>query len=227
MTRVKPVEIAADLRERIVSGEWAVTRKLPNERDLALHYGVARNTLRKAVGELEMEGLLSRQVGRGTEIKDPIDHDLIAIMGHILGSSPLDIMNLRLMIEPAATAMAATNSSVADIDAIRAAHEQACAVVDMESFERCDMEFHRRIFDGTRNEFLANLHDILAIVRNREPMIEIRRRHFTDERKLAYCDQHAEIVRALVVRDAEGAAKAMRAHLGARSQNLFGGAGGA
>ena len=221
--KVTPVGIASDIRKRIASGEWAQAGMLPTERELADAYGVARNTLRKAIGELEGAGLLSRQVGRGTLIKEPIDQNLVAIMGQIIGSSPLDIMNLRRMIEPPATAMAATNSSVADIDAIRQANEQACATDDMESFERWDMEFHRRIFQGTRNEFLASLHDILAIIRNREPMIEIRRRSFNLERKRAYCDQHAGIVQALVRRDADGAAKAMLAHLNSRSFNLFGG----
>jgi DNA-binding FadR family transcriptional regulator len=227
MARLKPVDIAESLKERIGAGEWTSTGRLPNERDLARLYGVARNTLRKALGALEAEGLLSRKVGRGAEIKEPIDRDLMAIMGHILGSSPLDIMNLRLMIEPPATAMAATNASVAEIDAIRDAHEHACAVPDMVEFEHWDMEFHRRIFEATRNEFLANLHEILAIIRNREPMIEIRRRHFTLARKQDYCDQHAEIVRTLDARDAEGAANAMRDHLTARSRNLFSGQGGA
>ena len=225
MAGLKPVEIAASLKGRIAAGEWSATRKLPNERDLARHYGVARNTLRKAIGDLEAQGLLSRRVGRGTEISEPIDGSLITIMRHILGSSPLDIMNLRLMIEPPATAMAATNSSVADIEAIREAHDRACAVGEVESFEHWDREFHRRIFEGSRNEFLANLHEILAIIRNREPMIDIRRRDFSPARKRDYCEQHDEIMRALSIRDAEAAGAAMRRHLTLRSQTLFSGQG--
>ncbi|HEY1940880.1 MAG TPA: FCD domain-containing protein [Roseiarcus sp.] len=223
MARGTRAAIAANLRQRIDAGEWSMTGALPNERDLARAYGVARNTLRKALDELEAEGRLSRQVGRGTQVREPIDRDLAAIMGQILGSSPLDIMNLRMMIEPPATAMAATNSSVAAIESIREAHDQAAAADDVEGFEHWDMEFHKRIFDGTRNEFLANLHEILAIVRNREPMVEIRRRHFNLERKRAYCDQHATIVEALMRRDAEAAANGMREHLLARRSNLFNG----
>jgi DNA-binding FadR family transcriptional regulator len=227
MTRGRSSAISADLRERILTGEWAATHVLPNERDLAQAYGVARNTLRKALDDLEAEGLVRRQVGRGTELREPIDRDLVAIMTQILGSSPLDIMYLRIMIEPPATAMAATNSSVAAIAAIREAHQQACATDEMVSFERWDMEFHKRIFAGTRNEFLANLHELLAIVRNRDPMVEIRRRHFTLARKRAYCDQHADILDAVLRRDAEAASTAMRNHLLARTRNLFNGQGGA
>lgn len=225
MTKRRSAVISADLRERILTGEWAATRVLPNERELAQAYGVARNTLRKALDDLEAEGLVIRQVGRGTELREPIDRDLVAIMRQILGSSPLDIMNLRIMIEPPATAMAASNSSGTAIAAILEAHEQACTTDEMVSFEHWDMEFHKRIFAGTRNEFLANLHELLAIVRNREPMVAIRRRHFTLARKRAYCDQHAEVVEALLRRDSEAASTAMRNHLLARTRNLFNGQG--
>jgi len=217
--------ISANLRERIQAGEWAETRTLPNERELAQTYGVARNTLRKALDELEAEGIVSRQIGRGTELREPIDCGLAAVMHQILGSSPLDIMNLLMMIEPPATAIAATNSSVAAIAAIREAHDEASATSSMEEFERWDMEFHKRIFAGTRNEFLANLHELLVIVRNREPMIEIRRRHFTLARKRAYCEQHADILDALTCRDAIAAEGAMRNHLLVRTHNLFNGSG--
>jgi DNA-binding FadR family transcriptional regulator len=223
MTKGRSAAISAHLRERIQAGEWALSRTLPNERELAEAYGVARNTLRKALDELEADGLLSRHIGRGTELREPIDRGLAAITRQILGSSPLDIINLRIMIEPPATAMAATNSSVAAIAAIREAHDEACATKEMESFEHWDTEFHKRIFAGTRNEFLANLHELLAIVRNREPIIEIRRRHFTLARKHACCDQHAEILEALLRRDAEAASAAMRNHLLAHSRNLFNG----
>lgn len=223
MTKRRSAVISADLRERILTGEWAATRVLPTERELAQAYGVARNTLRRALDDLEADGLVIRQVGRGTELREPIERDLVAIMRQILGSSPLDIMNLRIMIEPPATAMAASNSSETAIAAILEAHEQACTTDEMVRFEHWDMEFHKRIFAGTRNEFLANLHELLAIVRNREPMVAIRRRHFTLERKRAYCDQHAEIVEALLRRDGDAASTAMRSHLLARTRNLFNG----
>jgi DNA-binding transcriptional MocR family regulator len=40
------------LRRRIEAGEWSDTRRLPNERDLAAEYRVARNTLRSAIDKV-------------------------------------------------------------------------------------------------------------------------------------------------------------------------------
>jgi DNA-binding FadR family transcriptional regulator len=144
--------------------------------------------------------------------------DLEAIMQRMTGVSPLDIMNVRMIIEP----QAAANASEADIASIVDTHKEAVKALDMEVFELWDAEFHKRIFTSTRNEFLTNLHNILNVIRNRGPWLEIKRRTFSESRRLAYCDDHELIVDALKARDADISAKTMRAHLVAVSFNLFG-----
>ncbi|MCK1797998.1 GntR family transcriptional regulator [Streptomyces sp. XM4193] len=51
--------------------EFAVGQILPNERDLAARYGVARATLRQALEQLELEGRLQRRRGVGTTVSPP------------------------------------------------------------------------------------------------------------------------------------------------------------
>jgi GntR family transcriptional regulator len=62
--------IAADLRERVEGGEFG-TGRLPAETDLAEHYGVALNTLRRAVSTLHTEGLIVTHQGTGTFVRPP------------------------------------------------------------------------------------------------------------------------------------------------------------
>lgn len=57
--------IAASLRQRITSGEYAPGTALPSEAELTTDYGVARNTLRRALSELEGERLIVVLPGRG------------------------------------------------------------------------------------------------------------------------------------------------------------------
>ena len=54
------------MRDRIAAGEWSATGRLPAERELATEYGVARNTVRRAVDAIANEGTVARQIGRGT-----------------------------------------------------------------------------------------------------------------------------------------------------------------
>ena len=63
-------QIAIDLRNRIARGEWKLSNKLPAEINLAQEYQVSRMTLRQALAYLENEGILLRQRGLGTLIKN-------------------------------------------------------------------------------------------------------------------------------------------------------------
>jgi GntR family transcriptional regulator len=64
----KPVHmtIRDDLRMRLAAGEWGAGERLPSETDLASKYGVARMTVRQAIGSLASEGMLVRRQGLGT-----------------------------------------------------------------------------------------------------------------------------------------------------------------
>ncbi|MFG1806119.1 GntR family transcriptional regulator [Streptomyces sp. NPDC049040] len=53
------------LRRRITGGEFPPGVQLPSEATLRAEYGVARNTLRRALADLEREGLLVTMPGRG------------------------------------------------------------------------------------------------------------------------------------------------------------------
>lgn len=62
-------DIAADLRARIIRGEWAPGSNLPRMTDLARAYGVNRDTLARAIGILETEGLVWAVPRRGTVVR--------------------------------------------------------------------------------------------------------------------------------------------------------------
>jgi DNA-binding GntR family transcriptional regulator len=57
--------IAAALRARITEGDLTPGTLLPSESALCTEYGVARNTLRRALDQLAEEGLVAVRPGRG------------------------------------------------------------------------------------------------------------------------------------------------------------------
>lgn len=59
------------LQEQIKGGAWTVGQEVPTERDLAETYAVSRSTVRQALQELEMEGLITRKQGKGTFVARP------------------------------------------------------------------------------------------------------------------------------------------------------------
>jgi GntR family transcriptional regulator len=54
------------LRDRIAGGRLDNEGTLPAEQALAAEYGVSRVTVRRALAELEQEGLIARRRGAGT-----------------------------------------------------------------------------------------------------------------------------------------------------------------
>ncbi len=63
-------QVAADIERDIKAGTLAAGTRLPTEDELAQQYGVARNTVRRAVEELRKNGLLETFHGRGTYVAD-------------------------------------------------------------------------------------------------------------------------------------------------------------
>jgi DNA-binding FadR family transcriptional regulator len=61
---------AAQLRARVLSGEWAPGDRLPPERTLADEAGLNRVTVRAALKKLEAEGLVEVRQGRGYTVLD-------------------------------------------------------------------------------------------------------------------------------------------------------------
>ncbi len=214
--------IADELRKRVEAGEWSGARRLPTERDFAAEYGVARNTVRRAFDQLEADGLLMRRVGRGTYLRGEETDGIAAIVRRMEGTSPADMMEVRLLLEPAATGFAATNASASSLAAIAEAHNRAIGATEMPEFEAWDAEFHHRIFTCTRNDLLREFHEVLRVLRDQPRWFEMKARSFAEERRQHYCQEHAKILEALNARHPEQAAAAMRAHLLTVQQNLLG-----
>jgi DNA-binding FadR family transcriptional regulator len=126
------------------------------------------------------------------------------------------------LLEPAAAAFAATNASATELNALREAHQTASDARDMPDFEHWDAEFHHRVFASCRNVFLKEIHNLMRAIRNQSPWFEMKKRWFSEERRLGYCDEHQAILDCLVRRDPEGAKNAMLAQLRTVERNLLG-----
>lgn len=61
-------QVADDIERDIASGALRPGTRLPTEDELAVQYGVARNTVRRAVEALRERGLLETFHGRGTYV---------------------------------------------------------------------------------------------------------------------------------------------------------------
>jgi GntR family transcriptional regulator len=66
------VSLSNQLRAEINEGRWPPKTQLPTIDQLSEHYGVAKVTVRQALGTLASEGLIERIQGRGTFVADSL-----------------------------------------------------------------------------------------------------------------------------------------------------------
>lgn len=63
------IQLATLFRRRIEQGTWKLGQQIPTVDDLAAECGVARATIRQALGQLEQEGLIERYRAKGTFVR--------------------------------------------------------------------------------------------------------------------------------------------------------------
>jgi DNA-binding FadR family transcriptional regulator len=197
-----------DLIERIrAEDQLGPGSRLPTERDLAERAGASRAAVRKALGMLEAEGRVVRQVGRGTffsaQVPPPGDHAI----------SPSEIMTARILVEPQLMPIAATVATVADFTEMDRCLAGGDSAEGQAEFELWDTALHRSLAVSTHNNVLVSLSEQLSLAREQPLWGGLKRRGFTPERMGAYRADHHAIVEALRDRDPDAAQQAMRTHL--------------
>ncbi len=64
-------QLAQLFREAITGGEWEPGRPLPSEQVIGAFFGLSRTAVRQALAELQAEGLVRKEKGRGSFVRGP------------------------------------------------------------------------------------------------------------------------------------------------------------
>jgi GntR family transcriptional regulator len=70
------IQLASLFRRRIQAGQWSVGAQIPTVEELAAECGVARATIRQALGQLETDGLIERYRAKGTFVTERASQQL-------------------------------------------------------------------------------------------------------------------------------------------------------
>lgn len=226
------------IESNIANGSWTAGFRLPPERDLEKQFGVSRNTLRKSLKLLQDKGSIIRHVGRGSfvaeprqslspqafspalPVPEPVSAD--SLVRRIHGASPAEIMEVRLVVEPAAIELAALRANAGDVRRIRECLAQSEQAADIAEFEHWDGQLHVAIVSASKNSLLMDLYSTMNETRNQPEWLRLKHRSLTPERRRVYQEQHRRIVDALADRDANAARTELREHLLLVRSNLLG-----
>lgn len=200
-------DLAIDrIKQMIVSGDLAPGDRLPREADLAERLGLSRNSLREAVRALALIHVLDVRQGDGTYVTTLEPGLLLDAMSFVVDlhrdHSVLEILQVRRILEPAATAMAAGRMPDEEVAGLGALLDSLPPVPSVDELVANDVEFHHRIAMASGNEVLCSLLDSLSGSTQRARVW----RGFTQEdavvRTLA---EHRAIHEAIASRDTDAA----------------------
>lgn len=185
---------------------------LPSERELAATFGVARSSLRQAMKVLETMGVVTQKVGDGTYLSNDGTYVLSVPMDFLFLLDDIsldDLMELRLMLEPALAAKAAERATVDDIKILKQSmRDMQEKGISPEQIATADLLFHRTIFRATGNALGSRLfHTIHSTLFK---MIAFTAQVVTVQHTVRL---HRPILEAIERRNPKSAAASMMEHL--------------
>jgi GntR family transcriptional repressor for pyruvate dehydrogenase complex len=199
-------------KQLISEGTLTPGYKLPSERELSVHFGVSRTSLRPVMKILKMMGVVSQRVGDGTYLNGDASSVLAEPMEFLFlldETSSQELIETRLMVEPALAAKAAEQASREQILVLRQTiAEIEAARTDQFRIIEADLLFHRTILQGSGNRLCGRLFQVIH--RSMMNMMMLTSQLVDRDHTLAF---HQAIFEAIQRRDGAEAERHMRDHL--------------
>lgn len=215
LSNLKSKLLAEQVQEQIyryiLDTPIAIGAKLPNEFELGDKFGVGRSTIREAVKLLISRGILEVRRGSGTYVVSttPVDLDPLGL-GAVEDKMvlALDLVNVRLILEPGIAEMAALNATPGDVKKLRG----LCDLIEEkiksgESYIEDDIAFHTCVAECSKNTVVEQLIPIIdtAVLM----FVNVTHKKLTRETIMT----HRAVADAIAERDPVGAKSAMMMHM--------------
>ncbi|MFE8017876.1 FadR/GntR family transcriptional regulator [Streptomyces antibioticus] len=211
----------ARIKAMIVAGDLAPGSRLPKEEILAGQLGLSRNSLREAVRALTAMRILVTRQGDGTYVSSLEPHLLLESLSFASdvsqGRTALQLLQVRRVLEPQATGLAARLLPPEDLRELGGILERSRSAATVEEFVVQDIAFHLRIVEAVGNPVLSML---LRVLSTRTQRIRIVRGSQASRAVEHAHREHDDILRALQARDAHLAVSAATVHVAAVEQWL-------
>ena len=222
------VQVARILGMRIVGGEYRPGDLLPVEADLCAAIGVSRTTVREGVKMLASKRLIEISPKTGTRVLpfadwNLLDRDVLAwrLLAQFDTKIVQDIFEMRLCIEPRASALAAQQGSEDGLRAIERRYQDVRETLeqggDMRLAAQADLEFHMTIINTSQNGMFITIGGaVKAALRVSSEML-----HRLPEHPMRELSLYDDVRQSILRRDVDAASLSMTALLQASRVRLL------
>lgn len=214
------VDTAMDeIIQLILDGGMKEGDRLPNEYDLAQQLGVGRSTLREAIRRLVSRNILHVRQGAGTFVSEkhgvPEDPLGLTFMGGDSGLA-LELLDIRLMLEPEICAMVARNATREQTDQLQFYCDEISRLIEGgQDYAEMDKQFHQYLAECCGNRVLRNLIPVIT------SSVKVSISATKDEHRQMTNIHHRNILKSILRRDPVGARYNMIIHLNTNRESLL------
>lgn len=215
-------QVYMQLKSQLMEGVWKVGERLPSENELCTILGVSRVTVRAAIQQLEILGLVETKHGGGNFVKDfstinALDafHPLIQISQN---QDILTILEYRKIVEKGTIGLVVPGITPKDIESLEETYSTMVALANTgKSVEQAaaDHLFHYRLALMTKNPIITKVYEIINVILS-AAMVEIVDLLGTDL-GLRY---HRQLIDALKTGDKALCESLMEAHIEETMQRI-------
>ncbi|MBA1336934.1 MAG: hypothetical protein HPY66_3370 [Firmicutes bacterium] len=220
------VLVAEQIKNLIEEGKLKTGERLPSERELANQFGVSRSTVREALTALEILGMIEVKTGLGTFVSIPSarEHTDVVIEDLDRGTSPQEVFEARMIIEPKLARLAAQRATYEDIQELEDIIIKSDIMnnKDFIQFEKLDESFHLLIAKAAYNEALYKFEESINSERLGRLWGNLKLKSLQkDGRIQKYKAEHKEIFEAIKERNPAKAEQVVKKHLKDIKKHLF------
>lgn len=208
-------KVVAHVRGLIERGGLKPGDRLPAERELAVHIGVSRPSVRAGLRALAAMGVVQSRHGAGTFIRGGppmLGSEPLSFLAALHGFTATEMFEARRVLEVGVAGLAAERATGDQLATI--AEEitgMYASMDDQQAFLVHDIRFHRAVADSSGNPILASLVEMVSALFYEQRRRTADRAHGPGLKEAA--DMHRAIYHALRTHNADRARGAMDTHL--------------
>lgn len=210
-------QVLEQLNEKIKSKEFPPNQPLPSENELAKLFGVSRAPVREALSVLSASGIIESRQGGRSYVKELHLVDMMdrLTLQYISLEEVFELLELRMIMETEAAALAANRRSSSDLEKIKNALkglEETLTNPDEVGLQ-ADLDFHKYMIEATKNSFMVGVMDNIGDLYRKAVAFSLKKNLGLQRKRESVYLEHEAIYKAIESQDEENARKAMKNHL--------------
>lgn len=208
-------QVYMQLKNQLMAGVWKPGEKLPSENELCASLGVSRVTVRAAIQQLEILGLVETRHGDGNFVKEFSGVNAFSTLHPFIqineNQDIMTVLEYRKIIEKGTIGLVAPKITQEDIDKLEETYKTMVALSETgepQQQAEADHLFHYRLAQISKNPIIVKVYELINVILS-AAMVDIVKLLGT-EMGLRY---HRQLIDALKTRDKALCEAMMEAHI--------------